>query len=348
MNSQADKIVGSSSDYALARLYSGRLSDEEVKAIRQKAAMDPQFREDYLGSLEFLADLERLSDDPDVRVVANQHGSSWSKGRLNAQRALSMTAGILIAFCVGLFGYLNLSEKELSRSDMQRYVTRIGEQKEIQLPDGSVVNMNTATQLLVDYTEGQRRIILDRGEAYFDVAPNPEKTFTVDLGVKTVTVLGTEFNIRKSPGHYQLAVVEGEVAVHFPGDDVSPSASLIENPISQNSQSKQYRVKGGWVAEFDIANNEMEAYQSASQNEYGGWRNGLIRFYKEPLYKVIQELNRYSGKKILIEDKEIMDLGVYVAVDIKDLGAALKALEQILPIKVISHFDRIVIVGSEG
>ena len=69
----------------------------------------------------------------------------------------------------------------------------------------------------------------------------------------------------------------------------------------------------------------------------------MLRFHREPLYQVVQELNRYTRKKILIEDAAVMEMSVYAAVNVKELDSALNALEQLLPIEITKHYDRIVI-----
>ena len=108
----------------------------------------------------------------------------------------------------------------------------------------------------------------------------------------------------------------------------------------------QRRVEAGWVVEYDLASNRLTGRQCKDMSHYHQWRTGMLQFSGEPLYKVVGELNRYSAKKILIEDTAIMDLEVYAALRVDRLESALMGLEQGNPIKVSRYFDRIVIVGS--
>ncbi|MCY3841457.1 MAG: FecR domain-containing protein [Gammaproteobacteria bacterium] len=164
-----------------------------------------------------------------------------------------------------------------------------------------------------------------------EAAEVPDRPFTVDLGLRSVTVVGTQFNVRKDPQHYQVAVIEGAVSIGEFAD-----------------RATQHRLEAGWVAEVDVQRNELNAFRPESLDRYAGWRNGMVSFSREPLYQVVQELNRYTRKKVLIEDTAVMDLSVYIIVNIHEIDAALDGLEGLLPIEVTRHYDRIVITGSTG
>ena len=155
--------------------------------------------------------------------------------------------------------------------------------------------------MAVDYSGPARRIVLERGEAYFDVTEDPRRPFTVDLGVRSVTAVGTAFNIRKSPERYQVAVVEGAVAFHAVTDGAVPSPPPVSAdgravPVSAPGQR---RVEAGWVAEFDVSTDVLTAFRPESMDRYRDWRSGMISFDRAPLYQVVKEMNRYSLKKIL-------------------------------------------------
>lgn len=346
MDRTVELIAKGRSDIALARLQSGDLTEREVKAIQTRASTDPQFRDQYLGSLELLAELEGLAEDVDIQSLVDEAGDSQQAGRWPL---LATAAGILIAVVISVVGYLGQHAAVNEKVDILRYVTKVGEQKTVTLEDNSVITLNTGTELLVDFNGDRRRISLARGEVHFDVAKDADRPFTVDLGARSVTALGTRFTIQKLPAHYKLAVMQGVVSLHRTEEAVSTTAPLISAEAEGYISSPvQHRVEAGWAAQFDVDENRVSAWQPDNMERYYSWRSGLIRFYKEPLYKVIQELNRYSAKKILIEDRDVMDLSVYAAVNVRELRAALSGLEQLLPIKVISHFDRIVIVGDDS
>ena len=335
------EIMGGGVEYALHRLWSDQLSEAEAAAIQGRAKHDPGYREELEGSLEFLAGAEALADDREIRGIARDFRRVLQKRRSRRKLALGIAAGMLVASSAVLTHFSPWSGP--ADSHLQKYFTRIGEQQTIRLIDGSVITLNTGGQLVVDYSGSLRRVLLERGEAYFEVADDPNRPFSVDLGLRTVTAIGTAFNIRKDPHRYQVAVIEGAVAIHEATDDVFASPP----PVSIYGTGPP-RVEAGWVVEFDVSRDALRAFRSESIERYQDWRSGMLSFHDESLYRVVQELNRYSRTKILIEDASIMELSVFTALRVGEIDSALKGLEEVLPIQVTRHYDRIVITGSAG
>ena len=342
------EIMGGEVEHALVHLWSDQLSEAEAAAIRHRVWGDPEYREEFDGSLEVIASMEELAGDSEIQESFLKYRRLLQERRSKRKAALGMAAGLLVAICAALTYFSPWRGPD--DSHLQKYFTRIGEQQTIELDDGSVITLNTAGQLVVDYSEQVRRILLERGEAYFEVAEDSERPFTVDLGHRLVTAVGTEFNIRKSLEHYQLAVIEGAVAFHEVTDEVpsSPPPVSADGQAVVISSPGQQLVEAGWVAEFDVTRDVLTAFRPESMERYEGWRIGTLSFYREPLYQVIQELNRYSRKKILIEDTSVMELSVYTAINVQDIDSALYGLEKLLPIEVTKHYDRIVITASAG
>lgn len=341
------EVMGGKVEHALMRLWSDELSEPEAAAIHNRLQGDPGYREEFCGLTGVLARMEELAEDGEVAGILRQHRRLLRERRTKRNLALGITSGIFATVAALAFFQPPRGPDE---SNLQRYFTRVGEQRTIALDDGSVVTLNTAGQLVVDYTGKARRVLLERGQAYFDVAEDPNRPFTVDLGAKAVTAMGTAFNIRKHPEGCRIAVIEGAVALHGSADApplLPPAVSAYGRAVAVPAHARQ-RVEAGWVVELDANGNGLKAFRPESMARYRQWRTGMISFYREPLYKVIQELNRYSRKKILIEDTSVMELGVYATVNVRDIDSALKGLELALPIKATRHYDRFVISSPEG
>ena len=341
------EIMSGDVEHALVRLWSDELSEAEAEAIHARVREDPRFREELHGAMEVLASMEALADDSENREILRDFRRILHERRSKRRLALGIAAGVLVAVGAGLTHFSPWSGP--NDSPLQKhFITRVGEQQTLELDDGSVVTLNTGGQLAVDYSGPARRIVLERGEAYFDVTEDPRRPFTVDLGVRSVTAVGTAFNIRKSPERYQVAVVEGAVAFHAVTDDAAPSPPpvSVDGRAARISAPGQRRVEAGWVAEFDLSADVLTAFRPESMDRYRDWRSGMLSFYREPLYEVIKELNRYSRKKILIEDASVMELNVYTAVNVHEIDSALEGMELVLPIEVVRYYDRIVITAS--
>ena len=339
MLKNVQEIMSGDVTHAAEWLWYEELSEAEAAAIHARIQSDPNYREDLDALLSVLAAMEGLANERAVEAIARDYRQLLRVRRAKRRLALGMAAGILAALGAALAVFSPWRGAE--EGHLQKYFTRIGEQQTIALPDGSVVTLNTGGELMVDFGGAARRVLLERGEAYFEVAELAHRPFTVDLGSHAVTALGTAFNIRKDPDRYQVAVTRGAVVVHEDTEDLS---ALIP-PVSIAGRGP-LRVDAGWVAEFDVGGNLLTAFRPESIDRYHDWRSGLLSFSYEPLSEVVQELNRYSRRKILIEDASVMELSVVTAIRVTDIDAALYGLETVLPIEVTRHYDRIVITAS--
>ncbi len=336
----------------IARMFSGDMRESEINEIKSWHAACGEQRAEFVDMLHTLADLENIADDPEIRAVAAV-GLLQCKRRIRSRHVLSTAAVLLVAVTIGLL-YFDSNflpwQQQTAQSNILLYNTRLGEQKTVNLDDGSIITLNTGTQLLVDMNDQYRRVILERGEAFFNVAQDPTRPFNVNVDSRSISVLGTEFTLRKSPGKLTLAVLEGLVAIHRKEEQVETAAPMLaveEGKIFRSDSQDQQRISAGTVAEVAFENGEMLAYKVTDTSHLYSWRKGFLRFEEEPLYKVVQELNRYSYKKILIEDTNVMNLKVFSVVRLEHINIALDDFEKTLPIKLIRDFDRIVIVGNK-
>ncbi|MGS2723449.1 FecR family protein [Porticoccus sp. GXU_MW_L64] len=329
----------------LAKLFSDQLSEQDAERIGRTLDTGDRYpEEDMAVMVEALQDLPDLATDKDIQKYLKERPRSqkpWQK--------FSTAVAAIMVIAVVAWQFL-WPEPLPEKSHILRYVTGIGEQKTVNLKDGSKLTLNTATQVLVDFNHNRRRIIMDRGEAFFAVAKDPARPFTVELDGRAVTALGTQFNIRKQPDKFTLALVEGQVAIHKSSDSVSGDIQSLADQADGNllelNIPGQQRVEAGWVVDCHLNSHQLTAQKVADISRLSGWTSGFLEFYEKPLVYVVNELNRYSGKKILITDSSIMDLEVYAGIRIDQLDQALKGLEKTLPIEIVSDFDTILITGS--
>src|ERR1700675_2116457 len=109
-----------------------------------------------------------------------------------------------------------------------RFQTAIGEQAAVALPDGSSFDLNTNSRIWVDYSQRQRVIRLERGEAFFKVAHDTQRPFWVRAGDYWVRAVGTAFNVYLSPTGAEVTVREGTVkVVHATANEPPPSDAAI-------------------------------------------------------------------------------------------------------------------------
>lgn len=342
---------------AIARLHSGALSPQDVRQIGEWQTADAAYKQEFLRTDHLLADMERLQDSANIQAILNE--PDGAEQRMNGDRSrpgiwfrLAVAAGLLLVIAVSYQVFIDplIRSNTAADGNVLRYVTRIGEQKNVELSDGSIITLNTGSELLVNLTDQARSVTLVRGEVFFDIAHDPQRPFSVDVDTRRVSVLGTQFNIHKQPEQFTLSIVEGLVSLHRiskPVDSSAPKIHAEQGDTVHIDRPAQYRFSAGWVAEFNAEENTLTAYASPDMEGMHRWRTGLIAFSGEPFYKVVQELNRYSRKKILIEDSGLMDIKVYASVRVDDINAALASLERVYSIKLINYFDHIGVVSAK-
>ena len=209
----------------------------------------------------------------------------------------AILAALALAAAVGFFALKQPS-----------YTTKVGEQRLVVLADGSRVRLNTDSQVYVRYRPGERRLILTRGEAFFDVAHNSARPFVVEANGAQVRALGTKFDVRRDAGQVRVTLVEGRVEVRH--DDRPQVATLAPN--------QQLTVTAQGVSQP----------RQTNAAEAAGWTTGRLTFHEMALADAIAEVNRYAPRKITLDaplgDKPVS--GVFDAGDTEAFVAAVTTL----------------------
>ncbi|UUO22718.1 DUF4974 domain-containing protein [Colwellia sp. M166] len=219
----------------------------------------------------------------------------------------------------------------------QKYSSQYGEQKQLTLDDGSIVELNTNTVIEVAYSKLQRKITLIRGEAKFDVAKDKNRPFTVVSGHNSFTALGTIFNVqRDNISSAELLVKEGRVLIAEANAPVDKLLNAINTPIEQNSPhlnpalrspSNNNIISAG--EKVAIANDIASEKQSLSAQEVKqelAWQQGILIFDGEPLKQVLKEVQRYNTIKFMPIDNDLAKLRVSGYFKTNDLNALLQSL----------------------
>lgn len=175
------------------------------------------------------------------------------------------------------------------------YSTGAGEQRQITLADGSIIDLNTRSHLQVSFSEDQRQLRLLRGEAYFQVAKDRERPFVVDVGAGTVTAVGTAFNIHRHITETLVVVTEGIVQLREQTDASTP------NPSSERLIANQ---------EASFGKRGLTEIRSSRTQAALAWREKTLIFNQSPLTEAVAELNRYLELPVNLDDESLRDLRV--------------------------------------
>lgn len=164
------------------------------------------------------------------------------------------------------------------------------------LDDGSVAELNRGTEIEVNYTAGERRVVLRRGEAHFTVEKNPARPFFVHARGVAVRAVGTAFNVRLDSASVEVLVTEGKVQVAPPAAlTAAPSAPVPDSPL----------VTAGERATVSLASHAAPQVTRTTETELArlrAWQPQLLDFASTPLADVLAELNRRNRVQLVLAD----------------------------------------------
>ncbi len=189
---------------------------------------------------------------------------------------------------------------------VELYETRVGERSTVTLSDGSVVTINTDSQIEVGYTDAVREITLVRGQAFFDVAPDLDRPFVVLAADQRVMALGTAFDVRLQINDtVQVTLVEGVVQVER-SDPLAVELGL-DGSVSPPAEESAIALQPG--ERLTLPTDQAAEIIETDGIEETSWRRGQLVFRDRALGDVVAEMNRYSVQQLrLAEDERVQSV----------------------------------------
>lgn len=205
----------------------------------------------------------------------------WRRRWLQYMKYAAIIA-IILSSSFGLYTWMNNPE-----SQMVAVTVRAGSKAEMALPDGTFVHLNAATNLEYDVNNSKQRLVKLSGEAFFDVAKNPDCPFKVIINDLQIEVVGTSFNVKT----YKKDIVE---------------TSLLSGRIriSGGSLPHEYTLSPGQKATYSAMDKTLRISKADAHVE-AGWRDNYLIFESTPLIDVIAQIERWYGVEIRLHHKQI-------------------------------------------
>jgi transmembrane sensor len=197
----------------------------------------------------------------------------------------ALAGGLALAACMaaGVVAWPNL---QLMMVAPQHLDTAPGQQREVALADGTRVTLDGATSLEVQLGAHRRRVRLVRGEAFFDVARDPSRPFTVSAPEGAVRVLGTAFDLERGQDRLELSVHHGRVRLTPGGGGLNLGRPSLELTAGQRATARDGSVS------------EIRAFDPAVED----WRAGWLETDGLSLDRLVERLNRHAARPIIIAD----------------------------------------------
>lgn len=254
---------------------------------------------------------DREPDPPAVR---------WYRRRFVAAAALLLVAGATLFFSAPWWGG-------------QGYTTPVGGLASIPLRDGSNVMLNTHSRIRVDLTPQVRRIELEEGEAFFEVAKDPKRPFTVVSGDKRVVAVGTKFSVRRDADGLQVVVTEGKVRVEDASEPLDLNAPLAGADV----------LPAGAIARVSHEKVVVDRQSERAAEDTLSWRTGYLIFDATPLSSAVDDFNRYTTRPIVIDDPQVASLPISGKFRANNAEAFARVLHEGFGIHVEEREDSIVL-----
>lgn len=293
-----------------ARLRADDASEADRRQWRAWLAEDPRHRDSYARLEQLWSSLGSHAPTAEIaarlRAIPRAPKNARPRGHI-VRRVFALAAVLAIA----AIGALQWWPDGGTPAVQEHYMTGVGEHRRVLLPDGSRVTLDTDTRLRVGYSGRERRLELERGRAYFEVA-REVRPFSVDTGHGLVRALGTAFEIYRRDDAVDVALLEGKVLL-VADDDT------------------RMQMSAGQMTRLAHSTRAMTV-ASLQDSAVPAWLTGRLVFEDAPLQDVASEFNRYSGRKIVLADPALQGIRVTGVFRSDRMQAFISALRDTYPV----------------
>jgi len=351
-------------------------SAEDLDDLREWMQRSPVHREElnslatFWDKMNVLTELAVPLEKPQTQSKSTQaeQGTRTRNGFFEGFGRIGLaTAAIVLVFTI-VFTLWTRPDPFTTTNGL--YATAVGQQQETLLTDGSVVLLNTNSQINVEYGEQYRDIHLLQGEAHFTVAKNAGLPFRVFAGNGRVQAVGTAFSVYLKNNAVDVTVTEGSVALAsliMPeglANRNEPTTTAEDSPDSYITNSNVYTedlgtLKAGQsttirsVVDDQISQaGTLDVIQTVDDQEMTkrlSWRQGLLTFAGDPLEQVVDEISRYTTVSIEITDPAVRAIKIGGQFPVGETNAMLDALEANFGLRVTRMGqDHVLLSAAEG
>jgi transmembrane sensor len=218
-------------------------------------------------------------------------------------------------------------------------VTGPGEQRTVELSDGTQVSLNANSRVVIQYDDRVRKLTLSSGEVLFNVLKHQLRPFVVVVGDQKVIAMGTSFVVRREQPTgpaFAVTLVEGRVAIEpISWPDVLPSEPVAGLKLLNAGERLQF------------ADDATEKRDSPSIERVTAWQRGQLIFEDTSLSEAAAEFNRYGHNKIRIDGPVLGKLRVGGVFRIGDPSSFAQAMATAYHLRIINRGNAIVLTDKQ-
>ncbi len=216
-----------------------------------------------------------------------------SVGRRHLWKKICRIASVVllpVAVFLAVVAYYEIGQAESDKTPFS-FVVDSGQKASMTLPDGTKVWLNSASKLSYypSYNRDDRRVYLT-GEAYFEVAKNPDKKFVVACQGVEVEALGTTFNVK---GY---------------DDDATVSTSLIEGSVRVSHDDRSVLLDPSETVDFDKSSRLFAKSKIEDNRQVDFWRRNILYFRSATLAEIAKTMERLYGVSVEFESDALKEI----------------------------------------
>jgi transmembrane sensor len=289
----------------LARLRAHDVTDDDRASFAAWLAADARHRAEFDALTDLWHELEPVARSAALPPLSVRRASP---------RLPLAAAAVVLLTAVVLFVQPFTESYRTVRGGLATHV----------LHDGTRLHLNTETAVHIDYDDNERRIVLDHGELFVEVASDPDRPLTVVTRYGDAMATGTAFAVRDAADRVFVTVTEGRVRVRS-ADTSTQMLGTDDQAVLGPTAAITRRVDGDAVT---------------------SWRDGALVYDGVPLGDLIDDLNRYLPRRMRIADPELATRRVSAVLRLGDQEQMLEALSRTLPMRWTIVSDTLILLHA--
>lgn len=235
---------------------------------------------------------DELVDEEDIQRIKRHIHAKIDKRRFTTKhmlRWMQIAAAIMLPICLAVMGFMYHENKKYASIPMSKIATQLGEQVSVTLPDGTLVALNSLSELRYaaqDFCQANREVDFD-GEAHYTVSKDASHPFIIHMAGMEIKVLGTEFNVinRKRESTAVVALINGSVK------------------LTSFANGSTYTMQPNEVVTVNKQTGNMDIKRMENIQETCAWQQKQMIYHDASFYKVVKDLERQYGIHIVNKAK---------------------------------------------
>lgn len=292
----------------MIRLEEG-LTEDEQRLFDNLPSTQPKLASEIAKTLDALRFIkENVSGIPDAILNEDER----IPRRRNIPRRLWTGFGVAAATCVVAIAGFFLAQEVFNSHTTTEIVRQDEMPRTKRLEDGSLIRMNSGTQIKIAYSEEARYVELQKGEAHFEVAKQKDRPFIVGIDRFEIRAVGTSFNVRRQTSEINVLVIEGKVELTADQERAKPDSpksgaherqSIGFLEIGEKANIRYETQDRTYDCEFD----QQDEQETSSQLQ---WREALLTFGGPTLKDLAEEFEQKTGIRMILRDPRLENIHI--------------------------------------